>query len=70
MGLKKYFFKILGFGNLVLWAGDVWFVLKETSWYKTKQQLEQQQQNQTNNPISTNDINITAHYNPNSNNKI
>jgi len=59
---------ILGFGNLVLWIGDVWFVLKETSWYKTRQSLRQQQQQQQqmpNNPISPNDINISARYNPN-----
>jgi hypothetical protein len=57
---------ILGFGNLVLWVGDVWFVLKETSWYKTRRQMQQQQQQQvTNNPISINDVNITARYNPN-----
>lgn len=56
---------ILGFGNWILWSGDVWFVLKETGWYKARKQLQQQQQNVTNNPISPNDINITAHYNPN-----
>jgi hypothetical protein len=59
---------ILGFGNIVLWVGDVWFVLKETSWYKTRQSLRQQQQQQQqmpNNPISPNDINISARYNPN-----
>ncbi|CAF0721833.1 unnamed protein product [Brachionus calyciflorus] len=56
---------ILGFGNLILWAGDVWFVLKETNWYKTREEMRQQGQNTTNNPISPNDISITAHYNPN-----
>jgi len=56
---------VLGFGNLILWAGNVWFVLKETTWYKTRKELQQQERNVTNNPISTNDINITAHYNPN-----
>lgn len=49
---------ILGFANLVLWVGNVWFVLKETSWYKTRKQLQQQQQNFTNNPISASNINI------------
>lgn len=43
---------IIGFCNLILWAGNIWFVLKETTWYKTRQQLRQQQQNITNNPIS------------------
>lgn len=49
---------ILGFANLVLWVGNIWFVLKETSWYKTRKQLQQQQQNFTNNPISASNINI------------
>jgi len=51
---------ILGFANLVLWVGNIWFVLKETSWYKTRKQLQQQQQNITNNPISASNINIQA----------
>lgn len=43
---------IIGFCNLILWSGNIWFVLKETTWYKTRKALEQQQQNITNNPIS------------------
>lgn len=45
---------IIGFCNLILWSGNVWFVLKETTWYKTRKTLQQQQQNITNNPISSN----------------
>ncbi|RNA23804.1 synaptoporin [Brachionus plicatilis] len=56
---------ILGFGNLIVWAGDIWFVLKETSWYKLRASMRQQSTAATNNPISPNEINITAHYNPN-----
>lgn len=57
---------ILGFGNLILWAGDVWFVLKETSWYKTRRQMQEAARNVTNNPISSSaGGNITATYNPN-----
>jgi len=55
---------ILGFGNWILWSGDVWFVLKETTWYKTRKEMQAQQQNQTNNPIGASDVNISAHYNP------
>lgn len=49
---------IIGFCNLILWAGNIWFVLKETTWYKTRQQLRQQQQNITNNPISASGSNV------------
>jgi hypothetical protein len=66
---------IIGFGNLVLWIGDVWFVLKETSWFKTRRNLRQAQSQQVNNPIqstatnanpvSIGDISISARYNPN-----
>lgn len=56
---------ILGFGNLILWAGDCWFVLKETSWYKTRKQMQEHARNVTNNPISSSNINIQAQYNPN-----
>lgn len=65
--INDSFFKIqiLGFGNLILWVGDVWFVLKETTWYKTRMEMRQQSQNTTNNPISPNDINFTARYDPN-----
>ncbi|KAK7916579.1 hypothetical protein WMY93_012340 [Mugilogobius chulae] len=28
---------VFGFVNLVLWAGNIWFVFKETGWYKTGQ---------------------------------
>lgn len=44
---------IIGFCNLILWSGNIWFVLKETTWYKTRKTLQQQQQNITNNPISS-----------------
>jgi hypothetical protein len=60
----------LGFANLVLWIGNIWFVLKETSWYKTRKQLQQQQQNFTNNPISASNINIQASAQYNQNNRI
>lgn len=43
---------IIGFCNLILWSGNIWFVLKETTWYKTRKSLQQQQQNMTSNPIS------------------
>lgn len=56
---------IIGFGNIILWCGDVWFVFKETAWYRTRQEVQRQAQNVTNNPISPNDVNITASYNPN-----
>jgi hypothetical protein len=59
------FFKILGFGNIVLWVGNCWFVLKETTWYKTRKQIQEAARQQTSNPISTNDITISAHYDPN-----
>jgi len=61
---------ILGFANLVLWIGNIWFVLKETSWYKTRKQLQQQQQNFTNNPISASNVNIQASAQYNQNNRI
>lgn len=51
---------IIGFCNLILWSGNIWFVLKETTWYKTRKQLQQQQQNITNNPISSNSNNNIA----------
>lgn len=44
---------IIGFCNFILWSGNIWFVLKETTWYKTRKTLQQQQQNITNNPISS-----------------
>ncbi|XP_071761618.1 synaptoporin b [Centroberyx gerrardi] len=28
---------VFGFVNLILWAGNIWFVFKETGWYKTGQ---------------------------------
>ncbi|XP_056294026.1 synaptoporin b [Pseudoliparis swirei] len=28
---------VFGFVNVVLWAGNIWFVFKETGWYKTGQ---------------------------------
>uniref|UniRef100_A0A8C6V8I4 Synaptoporin n=1 Tax=Neogobius melanostomus TaxID=47308 RepID=A0A8C6V8I4_9GOBI len=28
---------VFGFVNLVLWAGNIWFVFKETGWYKSGQ---------------------------------
>ncbi|CAG5980442.1 synaptoporin b [Menidia menidia] len=28
---------VFGFVNLVLWSGNIWFVFKETGWYKTGQ---------------------------------
>ncbi|XP_056156716.1 synaptoporin b [Lampris incognitus] len=28
---------VFGFANLILWAGNIWFVFKETGWYKTGQ---------------------------------
>ncbi|XP_035488358.1 synaptoporin b [Scophthalmus maximus] len=28
---------VFGFINVVLWVGDIWFVFKETGWYKTGQ---------------------------------
>ncbi|XP_037534639.1 synaptoporin b [Nematolebias whitei] len=28
---------VLGFVNVVLWSGNIWFVFKETGWYKTGQ---------------------------------
>uniref|UniRef100_A0A667YGH4 Synaptoporin b n=1 Tax=Myripristis murdjan TaxID=586833 RepID=A0A667YGH4_9TELE len=28
---------VFGFVNLTLWAGNIWFVFKETGWYKTGQ---------------------------------
>lgn len=37
---------IFGFGNVILWGGNIWFVMKETAWYKTRAQLQQQQQQQ------------------------
>lgn len=29
--------QVFGFINVVLWVGDIWFVFKETGWYKTGQ---------------------------------
>lgn len=58
-------FKILGFGNLILWTGNVWFVFKETTWYKFRNQMSHQSTNISKNPISPNDINVSAHYNQN-----
>lgn len=51
---------IIGFCNLILWSGNIWFVLKETTWYKTRKAMQQQQQNITNNPISSNSTNNMA----------
>jgi hypothetical protein len=48
----------------VLWSGNTWFVLKETAWYRTRKQIQEQARAQTTNPISTNDITISAHYDP------
>jgi len=31
---------IFGFGNIILWGGNIWFVLKETAWYKAKNQQQ------------------------------
>ncbi|XP_026204847.1 synaptoporin [Anabas testudineus] len=28
---------VFGFVNVILWAGNIWFVFKETGWYKTGQ---------------------------------
>lgn len=30
-------FQVFGFVNVVLWVGNIWFVFKETGWYKTGQ---------------------------------
>lgn len=53
---------IIGFCNLILWSGNIWFVLKETTWYKTRKTLQQQQQNITNNPISSSNSNAQAQF--------
>lgn len=29
--------QVFGFVNVVLWVGNIWFVFKETGWYKTGQ---------------------------------
>lgn len=29
--------QVFGFVNVVLWSGNIWFVFKETGWYKTGQ---------------------------------
>lgn len=31
------FLQVFGFVNVVLWSGNIWFVFKETGWYKTGQ---------------------------------
>lgn len=31
------FFQVFGFLNAILWSGNIWFVFKETGWYKTGQ---------------------------------
>jgi hypothetical protein len=46
-------------------VGNTWFVLKETTWYKTRKQIQEAARQQTANPISPNDITISAHYDPN-----
>lgn len=63
---------IIGFCNLILWSGNIWFVLKETTWYKTRKTLQQQQQNITNNPISSSNSNqnVQAQFSNINNDKI
>lgn len=32
-----FYLQVFGFVNVVLWVGNIWFVFKETGWYKTGQ---------------------------------
>ena len=32
-------FQVFGFLNFVLWAGNIWFVFKETGWHKSTVKL-------------------------------
>lgn len=32
-----FYHQVFGFVNVVLWVGNIWFVFKETGWYKTGQ---------------------------------
>uniref|UniRef100_A0A672Z7V2 Synaptoporin n=1 Tax=Sphaeramia orbicularis TaxID=375764 RepID=A0A672Z7V2_9TELE len=34
LSLPSLFLQVFGFLNFVLWAGNIWFVFKETSWHK------------------------------------
>jgi hypothetical protein len=35
--IKYALFQMLGFLNFFLWASDLWFLYKETPWFKLKQ---------------------------------
>lgn len=35
--LSFFCLQVFGFVNVILWAGNIWFVFKETGWYKTGQ---------------------------------
>ena len=35
--LSRFCLQVFGFVNVVLWVGNIWFVFKETGWYKTGQ---------------------------------
>lgn len=32
--IKTFFPQVFGYLNFVLWAGNIWFVFKETGWHK------------------------------------
>lgn len=34
---SPFYLQVFGFINVVLWSGNIWFVFKETGWYKTGQ---------------------------------